>query len=134
MNKLAAAVGTVAVRRNEQRHMVMRPFIGNAEIYDDNIQKSRIGQLNAAIAEIMADPELKPVSPGPHGFAFKQRRIAAPVIIGCRLRYQRSPGIVKADRYAVRRASMRRIEDMCCQLAHFHRFLYSQICSEGYRD
>ena len=62
--------------------MVVRVDVGNAEAQGHHVQESRLGQLGALCAEIVARGEFQFVHAGGKVGAFQQRLVAAAVVSG----------------------------------------------------
>ncbi|MNN55608.1 hypothetical protein D3C81_1704930 [compost metagenome] len=62
--------------------MVVRIDVGNTEAQRHHVQESRIGQLRALCAEIVARGEFQFVHAGGKVGAFQQRLVAAAVVVG----------------------------------------------------
>src|SRR5579859_1158087 len=76
----APPVGGVSVRRQQQGHMIMRSGLADTEIDRDHVEKGWIGQLGAALAEIVGHPEFQAIAPDRQ--AQRAKFDAAPVLIG----------------------------------------------------
>src|SRR5690606_19525419 len=78
----AASIGRVAVRRNQQGHVVMVLLGADAEAQHYHVEEGRFGKLYATRAVVIACTELQLVNAGAVLVAFQQGRIAAAVGIG----------------------------------------------------
>src|SRR4051794_1448140 len=78
----AAAVGRIAIGRQEQRDMIVPSRIGEAEAYRDDIEKGRIAPRRPLSAVIVAGVEAQLIRSGFQGLPFEYRRIGSPVFVG----------------------------------------------------
>ena len=79
--------------------MIVGGGVGDAEIDDDVLEESRIGQRDSALPEIRADGECQTVATRAQRIAFEQRRVGAAVAVG---RHRLDP-LVAVTRAAVER-------------------------------
>src|SRR4051812_3726210 len=79
-----APIGGIAVRRNQQRHVVVLLLGRNTETQHYHIQKRRLRQLDTAGAVVIARMELNLINPGAIIIALQQRCIDPAVAVGDR--------------------------------------------------
>ena len=75
----APAIGRIAVRRQQQRHVIVRRHVCDAEADGDDIEKC---DLAIRLAEVIAGVETQLIGPGLHGIAAQKRCIATAIIVG----------------------------------------------------
>src|SRR5690554_8175968 len=80
--RLAAAVGGVAIGREQQRHMIVRAGIGHPEAQRNHIQEARLLGLDALGTQVVAGVEDQLVLADGEALALEDRRIAAAVVVG----------------------------------------------------
>lgn len=79
---LAAAIGRIAVGRDQQRHMVVIIGGGDAETQHHLVEECRLRQLHAAGAIVVAGAEHQLIDPGTEVLALQHRLVAAAVVVG----------------------------------------------------
>src|ERR1700682_3384092 len=77
----ASAIGRIAVRREEERHVIMLLRRGNAETDRHHIEERRLGQAIAGL-EIGTGVEAQLVDSGAERLALQYRRVDPPVGVG----------------------------------------------------
>src|SRR5260370_9370897 len=75
---LASAIGRVAPRRAEQRHVIMRLWLGNRKAQRHDVEKRRIAYIHTARTEMSAHGKAQLVAADRQGTVGDQRRVGPP--------------------------------------------------------
>ena len=101
------------------------PLIGDAEPDRHDIEKRRVGKGNTLTAEIIGDGKVELIGSGAKALPLEQSMVDAPVGIGSGVH---EDGAIReacqCQRHPRCRATMGRIENMCCQ---FHRTYHASF-------